>query len=65
MVSWIDSWKEIMLPGTTLQPEHFYLDGDDPNRFSIKLIQKARKQVRTWQNQPKKGPRDISFSWKS
>ncbi|RLC75528.1 MAG: hypothetical protein DRI61_14735 [Chloroflexi bacterium] len=45
LVSWIDSWRESMGLDFSLQPEHFYLDGDNLNNFSIKLIENAKKEV--------------------
>lgn len=45
LISWIDHWRESMDLNFSLQPEHFYLEGADLNNFSIKLIQRAKKQI--------------------
>ncbi len=45
LVSWIDTWKDSMGLDFSLAPEHFYLQGADLTNFSIKLIQRAKKQV--------------------
>jgi phosphatidylserine/phosphatidylglycerophosphate/cardiolipin synthase-like enzyme len=45
LVSWIDQWKDSMDLEFSPKPEHFFLEGADLNTFSMKLIQKAKREV--------------------
>jgi len=45
LVSWMDQWRDAMGLDFSLKPEHFYLQGDNLSTFSIKLIEKSRREV--------------------